>query len=1006
MHRLSFQIIILLLGINIFAQSPHGDNFDIDCSNCHISDNWKVELSNVTFDHSQTKFDLVGQHQNIDCNSCHTSLVFSNTQTNCSFCHKDIHQGTVGLDCANCHTPATWIVIDIVGLHQKGRFPLLGAHQTADCAQCHSGYPELNFEPLYIDCYSCHKANYESTQNPNHVAANFSTECQDCHNINALSWNTTNIDHSFFPLTGGHDLPSCYSCHQQGGNFSGLSQECYSCHQQTYEATQNPNHLSAGLPTTCDVCHSIYGWVPAQFNHDITAFPLTGKHIDTDCSNCHESGYTGTPTDCYSCHQQDYESTTDPNHVTSQFPTDCNLCHTTSGWDGADFDHNTSQFPLTGAHVQTACASCHTSGYTGTPTDCYACHETDYNNTTDPNHQAAGFLTSCVDCHSTAAWTPATFDHDNQYFPIYSGKHDGKWNECSECHTVPNNYSNFSCIDCHEHNKTDMDQDHQGVQGYVYNSQDCFSCHPQGSSDNAFNHATSSFPLTDSHLTASCADCHQNGYSGTSSVCSDCHLSEYNAAANPNHQTLGISTDCGTCHTPVADWQPALFPQHDQVYQLLGRHLEIADDCASCHNGNYTTTPNQCIGCHQNAYNASVNPNHSAAGISTECSTCHNTNGWTPSTFDHSSTGFALLGSHQPLQCSGCHSGTTTGLTSDCVSCHLTDYNAAANHAAQSYPTNCEQCHNSVNWNEATFDHQNTSFPLTGAHTTTTCQSCHITGYTGTSTDCFACHTTDFNNTTNPDHQTANIPTTCVDCHSTTAWQPALFDHQNTSFPLTGAHTTATCQSCHITGYTGTSTDCYACHTTDYNNTTNPNHVAASFPTTCVDCHSTTAWELATFDHDNQYFPIYSGKHDGKWNQCSECHTVPNNFAIFSCIDCHEHNRTDTDEHHQGVNNYVYNSINCYDCHPDGQDRPIVFNHTMTEFPLTGAHTQVECAQCHSTNQNRLSTDCVACHMQDYLKSANPNHQSAGISTDCISCHSINNWSTGIKLFQDDKTFQ
>ncbi len=242
MHRLSFQIIILLLGINIFAQSPHGDNFDIDCSNCHISDNWKVELSNVTFDHSQTKFDLVGQHQNIDCNSCHTSLVFSNTQTNCSFCHKDIHQGTVGLDCANCHTPATWIVIDIVGLHQKGRFPLLGAHQTADCAQCHSGYPELNFEPLYIDCYSCHKANYESTQNPNHVAANFSTECQDCHNINALSWNTTNIDHSFFPLTGGHDLPSCYSCHQQGGNFSGLSQECYSCHQQTYEATQNPNH--------------------------------------------------------------------------------------------------------------------------------------------------------------------------------------------------------------------------------------------------------------------------------------------------------------------------------------------------------------------------------------------------------------------------------------------------------------------------------------------------------------------------------------------------------------------------------------------------------------------------------------------------------------------------------------------------------------------------------------------------------------------------------------------
>jgi hypothetical protein len=112
------------------------------------------------------------------------------------------------------------------------------------------------------------------------------------------------------------------------------------------------------------------------------------------------------------------------------------------------------------------------------------------------------------------------------------------------------------------------------------------------------------------------------------------------------------------------------------------------------------------------------------------------------------------------------------------------------------------------------------------------------------------------------------------------------------------------------------------------------------------------------------------------------------------------------DQDHQEVQGYVYNSADCFSCHPDGQDRPIVFNHTMTEFPLTGAHTQVECAQCHSTNQNRLSTDCVACHMQDYLKSVNPNHQAAGISTDCISCHTTNNWSTGIKLFQDGKAFQ
>ena len=88
------------------------------------------------------------------------------------------------------------------------------------------------------------------------------------------------------------------------------------------------------------------------------------------------------------------------------------------------------------------------------------------------------------------------------------------------------------------------------------------------------------------------------------------------------------------------------------------------------------------------------------------------------------------------------------------------------------------------------------------------------------------------------------------------------------------------------------------------------------------------------------------------------------------------------------------------------RDRPVVFNHTITEFPLTGAHTNVECAQCHSPNQNRISSECVACHMQDYSKTVNPNHQAAGISTDCISCHSTNNWSSGIKLLEEGKAFQ
>ena len=55
----------------------------------------------------------------------------------------------------------------------------------------------------------------------------------------------------------------------------------------------------------------------------------------------------------------------------------------------------------------------------------------------------------------------------------------------------------------------------------------------------------------------------------------------------------------------------------------------------------------------------------------------------------------------------------------------------------------------------------------------------------------------------------------------------------------------------------------------------------------------TPAWKPATFDHDGKYFPVYSGSHNGKWNACSDCHTNNSNYAVFSCIACHEHNQTD-----------------------------------------------------------------------------------------------------------------
>jgi hypothetical protein len=184
------------------------------------------------------------------------------------------------------------------------------------------------------------------------------------------------------------------------------------------------------------------------------------------------------------------------------------------------------------------------------------------------------------------------------------------------------------------------------------------------------------------------------------------------------------------------------------------------------------------------------------------------------------------------------------------------------------------------------------------------CQSCHVNGnYQLHYTDCYQCHQADFQQATNPNHVTGNFSHNCTQCHSTTGWSPATFNHSTTSFPLTGAHTTATCQSCHVNGnYQLHYTDCYQCHQSDFQGVANPNHITQLFSHTCMPCHSTSVWTPNTMNHDASWFRIYSGKHRNKWTQCSQCHTTPGNLGAWSCTTgCHQ------TAHHQGQN--------CYGCH-------------------------------------------------------------------------------------------
>jgi hypothetical protein len=359
-------------------------------------------------------------------------------------------------------------------------FPLLGVHAAQQCAACHAGGV---YGGTSRECVGCHQSAYQSATDPNHGAAGFTTACEPCHLPADTAWDLGRYGHAAWPLLGAHVAPSCASCHSHN-IYAGMGSACVSCHLADYQGASDPNHTTAGFPTTCERCHRVSdtSWDQGVFDHNAT-FPLLGTHATQPCSACHAGGvYQGTSRQCVGCHLNEYQAARDPNHVTAGFPTTCETCHraSDSSWDQGRFDHN-SVFPLLGRHATEPCAACHVGGvYGGTARDCVGCHLSDYQGAGDPNHVTAGFPTTCETCHRAAdtSWDQGVFNHT--WFPITSGAH--REFECSECHTTPSNFVIFSCTTaCHPRGETDRDHDEES--GYRYDSNACYSCHPNGRSD-------------------------------------------------------------------------------------------------------------------------------------------------------------------------------------------------------------------------------------------------------------------------------------------------------------------------------------------------------------------------------------------------------------------------------------------------------------------------------------------------------------------------------------------
>jgi hypothetical protein len=235
------------------APMPHG-SIKISCKQCHSGTGYKPIRAFPDFDHKTTKFAINGMHKGLDCRQCHVKLIFSDVGTQCASCHADIHRRQLGSNCEQCHSVRGWReVVKGVNGHEN-RFPLLGAHQTLLCEDCHKSAAVGLFRGLNTDCAFCHINNYNNAKSVNHKAMGYSTKCETCHGGDSWQRNFDHARSTGFPLSGAHAPLDCVQCHI-GGNFLEARVACSSCHLARYNSATNPNHIAAGFPQDCSICH-------------------------------------------------------------------------------------------------------------------------------------------------------------------------------------------------------------------------------------------------------------------------------------------------------------------------------------------------------------------------------------------------------------------------------------------------------------------------------------------------------------------------------------------------------------------------------------------------------------------------------------------------------------------------------------------------------------------------------------------------------------------------------
>ncbi len=251
--------------------------------------------------------------------------------------------------------------------------PLNHLHNGAkSCSDCHEGWEGISDEK----CIKCHPiveltdASKSSIASIHEKAFITKQNCVACH-----------TDHrgENGKLTKGFDHSSLGS----GAN-------CLNCHQT--EAPQKDFH--ANLAQNCSNCHTTDTWKNAKFDHDLSEFPLTGKHMQVSCKDCHKTEhFTKLDKSCLSCHQQD-------DKHQGGMGSNCALCHNTTSWQNAVFTHD--KFPISGAHNGITCKECHPNQLNYRDFTCTSCHAHDQDRMDRVHSRRGSYVYSsfaCYQCH-------------------------------------------------------------------------------------------------------------------------------------------------------------------------------------------------------------------------------------------------------------------------------------------------------------------------------------------------------------------------------------------------------------------------------------------------------------------------------------------------------------------------------------------------------------------------------------------------------------------------------